>query len=62
MILMSDVWCKTPNILFMMTDQHRFDVLGAWGNKGAKTPSLDRYVWGMVWIGVNGVWLMVYGV
>jgi choline-sulfatase len=33
---------KAPNILFVMTDQHRFDVLGANGNRLVKTPNLDR--------------------
>ena len=31
-----------PNILFMMTDQHRGDCVGADGNKAIRTPSLDR--------------------
>lgn len=31
-----------PNILFIMTDQQRVDVLGADGNKVIKTPNLDR--------------------
>ena len=31
-----------PNILFLMTDQHRFDCLGASGNKLIHTPNLDR--------------------
>ena len=31
-----------PNILFIMTDQHRWDCLGANGNKIIKTPNLDR--------------------
>lgn len=29
------------NILFIMGDQHRFDCIGAYGNKDIKTPSLD---------------------
>ena len=32
-----------PNILFIMTDQHRWDCLGANGNKIIKTPNLDRF-------------------
>ena len=32
---------KTPNILFLMTDQHRWDALGA-VNPVVKTPNLDR--------------------
>ena len=31
-----------PNILFIMTDQHRWDCLGANGNRLIKTPHLDR--------------------
>jgi len=31
-----------PNILFLMTDQHRFDCLGANGNPLIRTPNLDR--------------------
>ncbi len=30
------------NVLFLMTDQHKFDVLGCMGNPLAKTPNLDR--------------------
>jgi len=33
---------KRPNILFMMSDQHRFDSLGCAGNTVIKTPNLDR--------------------
>jgi len=31
-----------PNILFIMTDQHRWDCIGANGNPLIKTPNLDR--------------------
>lgn len=31
-----------PNILFIMTDQQRYDCLGANGNKIIKTPNLDK--------------------
>jgi arylsulfatase len=31
-----------PNILFICTDQHRFDVLGCYGNPHVKTPNIDR--------------------
>lgn len=31
-----------PNILFIMTDQHRWDCIGANGNDLIKTPNLDR--------------------
>ncbi len=33
---------KPPNILFIMTDQHRWDCVGANGNQLIKTPNLDR--------------------
>ena len=29
------------NILFLMTDQHRADTLGAYGNPAGTTPVLD---------------------
>ena len=32
----------TPNILFICTDQQRFDALGAYGNDEIETPHLDR--------------------
>jgi len=32
---------RRPNILYMMTDQHRGDCLGCAGNKAIKTPNLD---------------------
>lgn len=32
---------KKPNIILLMTDQHRFDCLGAMGNEIIKTPHLD---------------------
>ena len=31
-----------PNILFIMTDQQRFDTIGAYGNDRIRTPNLDR--------------------
>ncbi|WP_433869093.1 sulfatase-like hydrolase/transferase [Saccharopolyspora sp. CA-218241] len=33
---------KQPNILFLMTDQHRADTLGAYGNTRGVTPHLDE--------------------
>jgi arylsulfatase A-like enzyme len=33
---------RRPNIVFIMTDQHRWDCVGANGNKLIKTPNLDR--------------------
>ncbi len=32
---------KRPNILLIMTDQHRYDCLGCWGNAVIRTPNLD---------------------
>lgn len=31
-----------PNILFILTDDHRWDALGCYGNKDVATPSFDR--------------------
>ena len=33
---------ERSNILFLMTDQHRVDTLGAYGNRAAATPVLDE--------------------
>jgi arylsulfatase A-like enzyme len=33
---------KKYNVLLLMTDQHRFDVLGCMGNEVIETPNLDR--------------------
>ncbi len=33
---------KKPNILYLMTDEHRFDVLGFMGNNIVRTPNLDK--------------------
>ncbi len=33
-----------PNILLIVSDQHRFDCIGAFGNRDIKTPNLDRLV------------------
>lgn len=33
---------KKPNLLFIMCDQYRQDVMGAYGNKIIKTPNLDK--------------------
>ena len=35
---------SAPNVLFVMTDQQRFDTIGALGNKQIRTPNLDRLV------------------
>jgi len=33
---------RRTNVLFLMTDQHRVDTLGAYGNRAAATPVLDE--------------------
>lgn len=33
---------KRPNLLFILTDQHRRDGVGCYGKPGVKTPNLDR--------------------
>ena len=33
---------KQPNIILIMTDQQRFDTIGAWGYDYAITPAMDR--------------------
>lgn len=40
--LAADSPSRRPNILFLMTDQHRWDGVGANGNGLVKTPHLDR--------------------
>ena len=35
---------KQPNIIFLMTDQQRFDTIGALGNPIIQTPGLNRIV------------------
>src|SRR4051794_1485917 len=37
-----------PNIIFILTDDHRWDALGAMGNKIIRTPHLDRLARGGV--------------
>src|SRR3954464_9164527 len=31
-----------PNILFLLTDQQRFDCAGVYGNRAIRTPNIDR--------------------
>jgi arylsulfatase len=33
---------RRPNILFLMTDQHRVDCVGAYGHAAVRTPNIDR--------------------
>jgi len=35
---------KKPNIVFMLTDDQRFDTIGALGNSQIKTPNIDKLV------------------
>jgi choline-sulfatase len=39
---------RPPNILFLMDDQHRYDVVGYMGNEIVRTPNLDRLAAGGV--------------
>ena len=31
-----------PNIIFILSDQHAFNVIGSYGNKIIRTPNLDK--------------------
>jgi arylsulfatase A-like enzyme len=31
-----------PNVIFIFSDDHAFNAIGAYGNKLAKTPNIDR--------------------
>lgn len=33
---------RRPNLLFVLTDEHRFDLVGCYGNEVIRTPVLDR--------------------
>ena len=33
---------KRPNLLFMMSDDHAFQAIGAYGSKINRTPNIDR--------------------
>lgn len=33
---------EKPNLIFIFSDQHSFDMLGCYGNKQIKTPNIDR--------------------
>ena len=39
---------KQPNVLFIMTDQQRWDAMGCAGNLEIKTPNIDRLAKGGV--------------
>ena len=41
---MGDLNWMRPNILYVMTDQQRFDTIAALGNKNIYTPNFDRLV------------------
>ena len=43
-VLAADTGKKKPNVLFVMTDQQRFDTIAALGNSHIYTPNLDRLV------------------
>ncbi len=38
----SEIASEKPNIIFLLTDDHRWDALGAMGNKIIQTPNIDR--------------------
>jgi len=40
--MMAGVSLRTPNIVLVMSDQHRADLMGCAGDAGVLTPSLDR--------------------
>lgn len=44
LLIGSRLWAadKQPNILFILTDDQRWDSLGCYGNKDTKTPNIDR--------------------
>ncbi len=42
----SDVGNKQPNIIFLLTDDHRWDALGSMGNPVIRTPNLDKLAHG----------------
>ena len=39
---------KKPNILFLLTDDQRFDTIAALGNREVSTPNMDELVRGGV--------------
>ncbi len=41
---MSTAPAQRPNIILIMTDQQRFDTIGAWGYEHMVTPAMDRLV------------------
>ncbi|HYG75453.1 MAG TPA: sulfatase-like hydrolase/transferase [Planctomycetota bacterium] len=41
LFLCSTAWCAQPNILFILSDDHRFDCIGNAGNRDIVTPNLD---------------------
>lgn len=40
--LWTTVWADRPDVVLLMTDQHRFDELSVLGTPGAETPAIDR--------------------
>ncbi len=45
LILPTMTWAQTdskPNIIFIFSDDHAYQAIGAYGNKFAKTPNIDR--------------------
>ena len=42
--LIADLAAKPPNVLFLFTDDQRFDTIHALGNEHIHTPNLDKLV------------------
>ena len=42
LLLGSGLFAKRPNILFILTDDQRWDALGLAGSEHLKTPNMDR--------------------
>lgn len=38
----SSSWAAKPNILFLLSDDHSYPYMGAYGNKDVRTPNLDQ--------------------
>jgi arylsulfatase A-like enzyme len=47
LLLVAYLWCSSswaipPNILFLLSDDHSYPFLGAYGNKDVRTPNIDQ--------------------
>ena len=34
---------KAPNLVFIFSDQHAYDMLGCYGNRQVKSPNIDKF-------------------